>query len=175
MDHGIPFNPGRSKFNVIQTMIASVNWVELMGNLWNSSGKFSSLHDSGKSWIRFNRWLQNYSVKRELHGQYNLHLNGSRHSMEAKGNYVFCVNKSKTIKEYAQRFPCGQWSFLEPGSGKKWYGTWDGKSAGSCNRTVEKMLQNFDGSGHPISRSTSPVERTIRKQSRRSRRKRRRS
>ena len=31
---------------------------------------------------------------------------------DAKGNDVLCVNNSKTTKEYAQRFPRGQWSFL---------------------------------------------------------------
>ena len=67
-------------------------------------------------------------------------------------NYVKTIRK--TIKEYAERFPCGHWSFLGPGSEKKWHGTHDGKQ-GSWNRTAEKMLQNFAGSGHPIFRCTS--------------------
>ena len=63
------------------------------------------------------------------------------------------------MKEYAERFPCGHWSFKGPESEKKWYGTHDGKPDGSWNRTAEKMLQNFAGSGHPIFRCTSPFER----------------
>ena len=43
---------------------------------------------------------------------------------DAKGNDVICVNNSKTIEEYAERFPRGHWSFLGPGSEKKWYGTY---------------------------------------------------
>ena len=39
---------------------------------------------------------------------------------DAKGNDELCVNDSKTIKEYAERFPRGRWSFLGPGSEKKW-------------------------------------------------------
>ena len=42
---------------------------------------------------------------------------------------------------------------------KKRCGTHDGKPDGSWNRTAEKMLQNFAGSGHPIFRCTSRLER----------------
>ena len=68
-----------------------------------------------------------------------------------------CLNNSKTIKEYAQRFPRGQWSFVGPQ--KKWYGTYDCKPDGSWNRTAEKMQLNFAGSGHPIFRCTGALER----------------
>ena len=32
---------------------------------------------------------------------------------DAKGNDALCVNNSKTMKQYAERFPRGHWSFLE--------------------------------------------------------------
>ena len=70
---------------------------------------------------------------------------------DTKGNDELCENNSKTIKKYAERFPCGHWSFLLRGSEKKWYGTFDCKT--------ERMLQNFAGSGHPIFRCTSGLER----------------
>ena len=70
-----------------------------------------------------------------------------------------CVNNSMTMKEYAERLPHGHWSFLEPGSEKKWYGTHDCKADGSWNRTAEKMLQNFAISGYPIFRCASALER----------------
>ena len=44
---------------------------------------------------------------------------------DAQGNDEMCEN-SKTIKQYARRFPRRHWSFLGPGSEKKWYGTYDG-------------------------------------------------
>ena len=78
---------------------------------------------------------------------------------DAKGNDELCVNSSKTSKEYADKFPRGHRSFLGPGSEKKWYGTHDGKPDVSWNRTAEKMLQNFAGSGHSIFRCTSALER----------------
>ena len=39
-----------------------------------------------------------------------------------KGNTEGCEYNSKTIADYARKFPCGRWSFLGPGSEKKWYG-----------------------------------------------------
>ena len=71
---------------------------------------------------------------------------------DAKGNDELCVSNSKTIKQYARRFPRGHWSFRGLGSEKKWYGTYDHKPDGSWIRTAEKMLQNFAGSGHPVFR-----------------------
>ena len=77
---------------------------------------------------------------------------------DVEGKDELCVINSKTIKEYAERFPRGHWSFLGRASEKKWYGTYDCKPDGSWNRTAEKMLENFEGSGHRIFRGTSALE-----------------
>ena len=58
----ILLNPGRSKFNGIRTTILSANWIELMDDLWNSSGRFSQDSRQWQSSMRFNRWWENYSV-----------------------------------------------------------------------------------------------------------------
>ena len=82
-----------------------------------------------------------------------------------KENDEICENNSKTIEQYARRFPRGHWSFLGPGSEKKWYGTYDHKPDGSWDRNAEKMLLNFAETGHPIFRGTSALEkRRIKKQ-----------
>ena len=78
---------------------------------------------------------------------------------DAKGNDKLCEHNLTTIREYAERFPRGPWSFPGPGSEKKLYGTYDCKPDGSWNRTAEKMLQNFEGSVHPIFRGTNALER----------------
>ena len=39
-----------------------------------------------------------------------------------KRNTERCEYNSKTIADYARKFPRGRWSFLAPGSEKKWYG-----------------------------------------------------
>ena len=69
------------------------------------------------------------------------------------------LNNSKTIQKYAERSPRGHWSFQWPGSEKEWHGTYDCKPDGSWNRTSQKMLQNFAGSGHRIFRCASALER----------------
>ena len=83
---------------------------------------------------------------------------------DAKGNDEFVTNDSKTIRNYAERFHRDHWSFLALGFEKKWYGTYGCKPNGSWNRTAEKMLQNFEGSGPPIFHCASALERRIKKQ-----------
>ena len=75
------------------------------------------------------------------------------------GNTENSENNSVTVANYARRFPRGRWSFLVPGTEKKWYGTYEGIPSGSWNRTAEKMLLNLAGSGHPILCCTSALER----------------
>ena len=78
---------------------------------------------------------------------------------DAKGNDEICENDLMTIKQYPRRIPRDHWSFLGPGSEKKWYGTYDHKPHGSRDRIAEKMLLNFAGSGHPVFHGTSALER----------------
>ena len=52
---------------------------------------------------------------------------------------------AKLVSLYAKRFGKGQWSFIGPGSEKKW----------NC----ERMLLEFAESGCPIFRATSPLSR----------------
>ena len=69
---------------------------------------------------------------------------------DSKPTDDICGNNSKTITEYAERFPCGHWSFLGPGSEKNWYGTYDRKPDGSWDRTAQRMLPNFTETEHPV-------------------------
>ena len=65
----------RAKFNGIQTIILSKIWIELMDNIWISSGRFPRIHYSGNpQWDstddgRITVWT------RELHRQDHLHVN----------------------------------------------------------------------------------------------------
>ena len=52
-----------------------------------------------------------------------------------------------------------QWSFLGPGSEKKWYSTSADSPQGEWDRIAEKMMLEFDESRHPIFRATSPLSR----------------
>ena len=54
----------------------------------------------------------------------------------------------------------GRWSFLAPGSEKKWYSTHESKPQGECDSVAELMLK-FGESRHPVFRSTSSLSRGV--------------
>ena len=92
-----------------------------MDNLWNSSGRISQDSPQWEFSIRFNRWWENDSVNARTSqaGTSSCRmLNGI--VWDAKGNDSLCVKNSKTIKEYAEGFPRGHWSFLGFGTVMLW-------------------------------------------------------
>ena len=56
-----------------------------------------------------------------------------------------------------KRFLAGRWSFLGPGSEKKWYSTYNERPQGEWDRVAELMMIKFRESGHPVFRATSPL------------------
>ena len=74
-----------------------------------------------------------------------------------KGNTERCIMNSFTVANYARRFPRGRWSFLGPGSEKKWYGTYSDKP--DWDKIAENVMTNFSECGHPIFRASSAFER----------------
>ena len=59
---------------------------------------------------------------------------------------------------YMQRdLDIGQWSFLGPGSEKKWYSISEDSPQREWDTTGEKMMLEFAESGHPIFRAASPL------------------
>ena len=65
-----------------------------------------------------------------------------------------CSADATLVSIFAKRFPAGRWSFLGPGSEKKWYSTYIDKPQEECDRVAELMLINFRESGHPLFRAT---------------------
>ena len=61
------------------------------------------------------------------------------------------------MKTFAKRFGIGQWSFIGPGSEKKWYLS-ENSPQGAWDHIAEEMLLLFAESGHPIFRSTTPLK-----------------
>ena len=85
-----------------------------------------------------------------------------------QGNTEKCENNSVTVANYARRFPRGRWSFLGPGSEKKWYGTYSDKPDGDWDKTAERMMLNFSCSrSSEISCRQRPGKRRIKKQRKR--------
>ena len=78
---------------------------------------------------------------------------------DEKGNTERCEYNPQTVANYARKFPRGHWSFLGPGSEKKWYGTNTDKPDGSWDKIAENMMTNFADSGHLLFRASSAFER----------------
>ena len=68
-------------------------------------------------------------------------------SCDGKGNIEECLANARVISILAKRFGIGQWSFVGPGSEKKWYSM------------ADEMLLEIAGSGCPIFRATTPLSR----------------
>ena len=62
------------------------------------------------------------------------------------------------VKTFAGSFGIGQWSFIGPGSEKKWYPS-ENSPHGAWDHIAAEMLLEFAESGHPIFRATTPLSR----------------
>ena len=143
--------------------------------------KFITMHSFGHNWwwaigirveyfprIRYVaalRQSQKFTVKIEcrtwkIHWTDHLHVGVQRHLMlVSKDNEEECELSAKLVSIYATRFSPGRWSFLGPGSEKKWYSTCDSKPHGEWDRVAELMMIRIGVSGHPVFRATSPLSR----------------
>ena len=69
-----------------------------------------------------------------------------------------CLRNANIVKTFAGRFGIDQWSFIGPGSEKKWYPS-ENSPQGAWDQIAEEMLLEFAESGHPIFRATTPLSR----------------
>ena len=81
-------------------------------------------------------------------------------SCDRKGNKEDCLANARGVKVIARKFGVGQWSFIGPGSEKKWYSA-KNSPQGAWDHIAEKMLLEFAESGCPIFRATTPLSRGI--------------
>ena len=84
-------------------------------------------------------------------------------SCDRKGNKEECVANAKVVSVYAKKCGFGQWSFIGPGSEKKWYSTEENSPQGAWDHIADEMLLEFAESGHPIFRATTPLSGEISK------------
>ena len=76
-----------------------------------------------------------------------------------KDNERECLANAKVVFFYAKKFGFGQWSFIGPGSEKKWYSMEEDIPQGIWDHIAEKMLVEFAKSTCPIARATTPLSR----------------
>ena len=69
-----------------------------------------------------------------------------------------CLRNAYIVKTFAGRFGIGQWSFIGPGSEKKWYPS-ENSPQGAWDHIADEMLLEFAQSGHPTFRATTPLSR----------------
>ena len=80
-------------------------------------------------------------------------------SCDRKGNKDECLSKCRSLSRYLRRrFGVGQWSFIGPGSEKKWYSA-ENSPQGAWDNIAEEMLLEFAECGHPTFRATTPLSR----------------
>ena len=80
-------------------------------------------------------------------------------SCGSKDNEKECLANAKLVSLCAKRFGKGQWSFIGPGSEKKWYCISEHSPQGAWDNLAARMLVEFAESGCPIFRATTPLSR----------------
>ena len=80
-------------------------------------------------------------------------------SWGSKDNEKECWARANIVSLYAKRIGKGQWSFIGPGSEKKWYCISEDSPQGGWDDMAERMLLEFAESGCLIFRATSPLSR----------------
>ena len=70
-----------------------------------------------------------------------------------------CLANVRLVSLYARRFGKGQWSFIGPGSEKKWHSMKEDSPQGIWDNLAERMFIEFAESGCPICRDTTPLSR----------------
>ena len=81
-------------------------------------------------------------------------------SCDSQDNKDECFRNAESVKVFARRFGIGQWSFIGPGSEKKWYSS-ENSPQGAWDNIAEEMLLEFAESRHPTFRATTPLSRSI--------------
>ena len=81
-------------------------------------------------------------------------------SCDGKGNKEECLANARVVSFLAKRFGIGQWSFIGPGSEKKWYSMEENSPQGIWDHNADEMLLEFAESGCPIFRATTPLSRS---------------
>ena len=128
-------------------------------NQWNSSECFSRIHHIAARRRSPKVHEQNERTWTIPRTNY-LHVDVQWHHvvMSRQWNGMYCWFHT-CVYISQKRFPAGRWSFLGPGSEKKWYSTYNEWPRGEWDRLAELMVIKFRESGHPVFRATSPFAR----------------
>ena len=125
----------------------------------NSSGIFSQVSHRCSSVIKISNLLSSMGQSPEsFTGRFLFMSMFIDIFCDRYNNKDECLKNAEFVKTFAKRFGIGQWSFIGPGSEKKWNPS-ENSPQGEWDHVVEDMLLEFAESGHPIFRSTTPLSR----------------
>ena len=124
---------------------------------WNVSQDSPPCRSATKSKSSCQKWAKDQ--KNSQDGSSSFRCSTTSHG--DKDNEQECNAHADLVPKNAKRFPPGRWSFLGPGSEKKWYSTYNERPQGEWDRVAELMMIKFSESGHPVFRSTSPLSRGV--------------
>ena len=85
-------------------------------------------------------------------------------SWGSRDNEKDCESNAQLVSLFAKRFGVGQWSFIGPGSEKKWYFISEDSPQGEWDKIAVRMMLEFAESGHPVFQATSIVQRSAQEQ-----------
>ena len=129
---------------------------ELMEFEWNIFPGFSTLQVSQEVQellLRLGETPENFTGRLIFMSMFN------NISWGSKDNKKECESNAQLVSLLAKRFGSGQWSFLGPGSEKKWYSISEDSPQGEWDKMEAKMMVKLAESGHPVFRATSPLSR----------------
>ena len=127
----------------------------------NSSGTSSQDSQRCSSVVKINDLLSDLGQTPETFtGRISFMSMSNDISCDRKGNKEECLANAGVVKVLARKFGVGQWSFIGPGSEKKWYSA-ENNPQGAWDHIADEMLLEFAESGHPTFRATTPLSRGI--------------
>ena len=129
---------------------------EPMDFVWNIFPGFTTLqlsHKVQELLLRLGETPENFTGRIIFMSMFNDISWGS------KDNKKECESNAQFVSLFARRFGAGQWSFLGPGSEKKWYSISEDSPQGEWDKMAELMMVTFTECGHPVFRATSPLSR----------------
>ena len=107
---------------------------------WNIFRGFNTLQLSQevkRLLLRLNETPENFTGRIILMSMFNDISWGS------KDNEKECESNAQLVSLFARRFGKGQWSFIGPGSEKKWYSISEDSPQGEWDKMAEKMMLEF--------------------------------
>ena len=131
----------------------------MMVSQWNSSGISSQEFTTLQLCHKVQELLSKMSDPSEFNGRIIFMSMFNDISWGSEDNEQECKANAYLVSICARRFPPGRWSFLGPGSEKKWYSTYIDRPQGEWDRAAELMMIKLGEIGHPVFRPTSPLSR----------------